>query len=406
MSFLTAIKASASPFHVQLILSSHVSSCRAIPAPKSLFKSLETRITKSTKYQSSWNLLRQLSKNPWKPKRISSLPLSATSQAIHYRAMATHVETSDTNIDLSKPYKSHGYHCTACNYESKMPIFICNACHALDPKGGSTASLNSSLFPSANTTHKTAGAALEDHQHSNFVPKSKKCPHQDSLPCSICDPIVTNSLLSPDEKLKMSSSQHKCDYFDFFSCPHKFNMDDAQLKKLTNRYRELQLVLHPDVHSSKIDTTPADLMDAQQQSAAIADAYRTLRNPYERAIYLLRLHGIDIERLSESQYQNMLGATANENARPNMDQLKAQEQAMLFHVMEVRETLEESSNMDEIKDILISSAAQIDECLHSMESAFEKKDLFDARHRTVLLNYLSKIQQEAELKLESLQEKA
>lgn len=280
-----------------------------------------------------------------------------------------------------------------------MPIFICNSCHALDPKGGITES--NTPAPPCNT-HHSAGEALAK-ERTNIYSKAKKCPHHDTLPCDICDPVVSNACLSPAEKLKAKSMGHTCDYFEFFACPHKFDMDDAQLKQLTNRYRELQKALHPDVYSAKKDTTAEDLLDVQQQSAALADVYRTLRNPYQRAIYLLHLHGIDIERLSESQYNNMLGATENKMDRPNLEQLKAQEQSMLFYVMEVRETLEESSDTSEIQDIITSASAQINECLRAMELAFEKRDLFDARHRTVLLNYLTKIQQEAEAKLELLE---
>jgi molecular chaperone HscB len=270
----------------------------------------------------------------------------------------------------------------------------------MDPKGGG---FNTDIFSNNVTStpreNLTAREALERHQANPNKTASKKCPHNASLPCSLCDPVAANAQLIKEGKTY--KPEHSCDYFDLFSCPHKFNMDDAQLKALTNRYRDYQRVLHPDVYSAKTDTTDADLKDVQQQSAAIAAAYRTLRNPYQRAIYLLSLNGIDIERLSETQYRNMAGGSSV--AKPNLDDLRAQEQAMLLHVMEVRETLEESEELEEIKDILTASSSQITECLHAMEIAFERRDLFEARHRTVLLNYLSKIQQEAENKLESLQ---
>jgi molecular chaperone HscB len=349
--------------------------------------------------QNLWNRANGILKNSWKPGNTSHFSRSVRDQRIPHRSVATHVETNVSTEGDTDLYNAPGYHCTACNYTSKMPIFICNSCHALDPQGGSMGSNGASEAPEL---HYTAGEALGRHQ-ANFVPKSKKCTHQESLPCDVCDPVASNAHLAPADKLKAPSAEHKCDYFQFFACPHKFNMDDAQLKQMTNRYRELQRVLHPDVYSAKSDTTAADILDVQQQSAALSDVYRTLRNPYQRAIYLLRLHGIDIERLSETQYRNMLGATDEKISHLNLDQLKAQEQAMLFHVMEVRETLEESNDTAEIKDILTSASSQITECLKAMELAFEKRDLFDARHRTILLNYLSKIQQEAETKLEALE---
>lgn len=286
------------------------------------------------------------------------------------------------------------FHCAKCDYESKMPIFICNSCHSMDPKGGIDETSTSPI----QFTQNAMSAKSPETQNSIFAP-TKRCPHQTSLPCKICNPFLEDSVANTD--VAKNTVDHSAqDFFDFFSCPHKFNMDDSQLKRLTNRYREMQKVLHPDVHSAKEETTAAELQDVQQQSAAISDAYRTLRNPYQRALYLLSLHGVDIERMSEVQYKNM--AEASGSNAPKMEELQKQEQAMLFHVMEVRETLDESSDELEIKDIITSSKRQIDDCLHAMERAFEKKDLFDARHRTVLLNYLSKIQQEAENKLEAL----
>ena len=316
------------------------------------------------------------------------------------RRVATHVEATPSKVDDKTPFKSTSFHCATCDYESKMPIFICNACNSMDPHGGTH---NADFFANSTTSlgreNLTAKEALGRQQANPRAQASKKCPHNKSLPCSICDPVAANA------QMKMETSkvkpEHRCDYFDLFSCPHKFNMDDAQLKALTTRYRDYQRVLHPDVYYAKADTTDAEMKGVEQQSAAIAAAYRTLRNPYQRAIYLLSLHGIDIERLSETQYKNMAGGSSV--SKPNLDDLRAQEQAMLLHVMEVRETLEESDDRTEINDILSSSSSQINECLHAMEIAFERRDLFEARHRTVLLNYLSKIQQEAENKLEALQ---
>lgn len=300
----------------------------------------------------------------------------------------------------SEPLKAHAYHCATCNYQSKMPIFVCNACHAMDPKGGTVPPGQAS---SACSVHeegkKTAGQARGELQFEK-IGKMKKCTLHGSLPCHLCDPVAANAHIDLSHTAKKPSPDHACDYFDFFECPHKFNMDEGQLKQLTNRYRELQRVLHPDVYSGQDGTTAADIKVVQAQSAAIADAYRTLRNPYQRALHLLGLHGIDIDKLSEAKYDNIAGATGGQ--KPDFGALKRQEQAMLFQVMEVRETLDDSDDVDEVKDILRSAASQIEECLHAMEIAFEKKDLFDARHRTVLLNYLSKIQQEAENKLESM----
>ena len=333
-------------------------------------------------------------------RRISSISGVYGSSLASKRLVATNVETYRLGEEIPLPSNHEQYHCGHCNYTSKMPIFICNACHSLDPKGGEHDPLAHVHAHPSHGKAKSAGEALEELQTNLLA----KCQKHDALPCPVCEPFATQV---NDANGDTPHTPRTCDYFDFFSCPHKFNMDAAQMKHLTNRYRELQRVLHPDVYSAKDGTTDADLHAVQQQSAALADAYRTLRNPYQRAIYLLGLHGIDVNKLNESQYEHMLDGSASATSnhaifRPNLAQLKAQEQAMLMHVMEVRETLDESEDKEEVKDILVAASAQVEQCLRAMEAAFEKKDLFDARHRTVLLNYLSKIQQEAEGKLEGL----
>ena len=84
------------------------------------------------------------------------------------------------------------------------------------------------------------------------------------------------------------------------------------------------------------------------------------------------------------------------------ESLKQKEQKMLFEIMETREALEEAEEEHAIREILESSALEINECLRQMEISFERRDLFEARHQTIRLNYLSKIQAEAEAKLERL----
>lgn len=337
----------------------------------------------------------------WSRHRTLTLAAPLHAHVSAYRYNATHTQSRALEQDELEQIRANAYHCPTCNYESKMPIYICNACHAMDPRGGSAPmDLPSSVLHTITSQlggKKSASKAMGEQRFSPSIKSHRRCADHGALPCHLCDPVAANAC----SNIKSAPApEHACDFFQFFECPHKFNMNETQLKQLTTRYRELQRVLHPDVYTAQEGTTAADIKEVQQQSAAIADAYRTLRNPYQRALYLLGLHGIDVERLSEAQYENISVATGGE--KPDLEALQQQEQAMLFHVMEVRETLEESEDIEEITDILTTASQQIEECLHAMESAFEKMDLFDARHRTVLLNYLSKIQQEAENKLESL----
>lgn len=78
------------------------------------------------------------------------------------------------------------------------------------------------------------------------------------------------------------------DYFEAFGIERKLSLDP---KDLETRFYALSRKLHPDMHSRK---TPAERLQAEESTALLNDAYRTLRDPVARAEYLLKLEGFDI----------------------------------------------------------------------------------------------------------------
>jgi molecular chaperone HscB len=78
------------------------------------------------------------------------------------------------------------------------------------------------------------------------------------------------------------------DYFEFFDLPHNLAID---LKDLEKRFYALSRELHPDRFVRK---PAAERERALEDSATLNDAYRTLRDPIARALYLLKLEGFDI----------------------------------------------------------------------------------------------------------------
>ena len=76
-------------------------------------------------------------------------------------------------------------------------------------------------------------------------------------------------------------------HFQLFGLPATFAIDaDA----LDAAYRALQGEVHPDRHAGGSD---ADRRIAMQSSTRVNEAYRALKDPVERARYLLSLRGID-----------------------------------------------------------------------------------------------------------------
>jgi molecular chaperone HscB len=106
-------------------------------------------------------------------------------------------------------------------------------------------------------------------------------------------------------------------HFDVFGLPRAWALD---LPALERRYRELSLQLHPDRFAQ------ADARERRislEQTTALNEAYKTLKDPARRAFYLLKLHGVDLDRDDASAQKNM-----------PMD--------FLEEVMELREALDEA----------------------------------------------------------------
>jgi molecular chaperone HscB len=76
------------------------------------------------------------------------------------------------------------------------------------------------------------------------------------------------------------------DYFSFFGLEPKLKLDGARLQR---RFYELSRQYHPD----RFATQSADLRrEAEEKTALLNDAFRTLKDPVERAEYVLDRHSL------------------------------------------------------------------------------------------------------------------
>ena len=78
------------------------------------------------------------------------------------------------------------------------------------------------------------------------------------------------------------------DHFALFGLPRRYSIDLSELERL---YREVQTRVHPDKH---VNLSDAERRLAMQWSTQANEAYQTLRQPLQRARYMLRLAGIDV----------------------------------------------------------------------------------------------------------------
>ncbi len=77
-------------------------------------------------------------------------------------------------------------------------------------------------------------------------------------------------------------------HFELFGLAPAYSLDVAALERA---YIEIQQKVHPDRHASGGD---AERRAAMQWTTRANEAYRTLKDPLERAKYLLELNGVDV----------------------------------------------------------------------------------------------------------------
>ncbi len=117
------------------------------------------------------------------------------------------------------------------------------------------------------------------------------------------------------------------DHFDLFDMPRQFAVD---IDVLAQRYRTIQSQVHPDRFASSGE---AQKRIAMQWATRANEGFQTLRDPLARALYLLKLRGID--------------ASSERNT--------AIAPAFLMQQMEWRETIDDAaaaSNVDALDGVL------------------------------------------------------
>jgi molecular chaperone HscB len=84
------------------------------------------------------------------------------------------------------------------------------------------------------------------------------------------------------------------DFFSLFTLPARFQIDSTALEQ---SYRALQAQVHPDKFAH---LTEAEKRLSIQWATRVNEGYQTLRNPLNRARYLLSLHSVDTQEESNT----------------------------------------------------------------------------------------------------------
>jgi molecular chaperone HscB len=135
-------------------------------------------------------------------------------------------------------------------------------------------------------------------------------------------------------------------HFNMFELPPSYDVDIPQLER---RFRELSLQLHPD-RFAQADARERRL--SLEQTTALNEAYKALKDPARRAFYLLKLHGVDLDREDSGTQKDMPAEFLEEilelreeleGAIKNRDLTRAQAMAVDVTARQ-REALTEAAN--------------------------------------------------------------
>ncbi|RVW89761.1 Iron-sulfur cluster co-chaperone protein HscB, mitochondrial [Vitis vinifera] len=107
----------------------------------------------------------------------------------------------------------------------------------------------------------------------------------------------TTPFLACDSCRSVQPVDPSVDYFQIFGLnlllklyrEKKYELEDNNLE---GKYKDWQKKLHPDLVHSKSEE---EKEYAAEQSARVIDAYQTLSKPLARAIYILKLEGVDFD---------------------------------------------------------------------------------------------------------------
>ena len=123
---------------------------------------------------------------------------------------------------------------------------------------------------------------LMDNQQSPPHPDTRRQLQMARSMCWHCQSEVTGEYFC-DRCVKVQPVSKDTDYFTCFGVPRRLLLDP---KKLEAKFYELSRTFHPDFYQTK----SADEQTISLSNAAVLNtAYRTLRDPIQRAEYLLAL---------------------------------------------------------------------------------------------------------------------
>jgi molecular chaperone HscB len=165
------------------------------------------------------------------------------------------------------------------------------------------------------------------------------------------------------------------DHFARLGLPAALDLEPASLDRA---YFALQRQWHPDRFANR----PADeRARASAEAAGLNDAYRTLKDPLSRAVYLAERRGV---------------------ALPG-DGKTIDDPDLLMEAMEAREALHEAENVEAIDRLATKARDDMKSSLGELGSLFLRDDKPAIRKALLRLRYLDKFAEEARARRTNLE---
>jgi molecular chaperone HscB len=157
------------------------------------------------------------------------------------------------------------------------------------------------------------------------------------------------------------------DHFARLGLPAALELEPATLDRA---YFALQRQWHPDRFVAK---PPKERARASAEAAALNDAYRTLKDPLSRAVYLAALNGVELPG----------------------DGKTVDDPELLMEAMDAREELQDATSVAEVDALARFAREDLEKGLADLASLFLANDKAAIRKALLRLRYLDKFAEEA-----------
>ena len=153
---------------------------------------------------------------------------------------------------------------------------------------------------------------------------------------------------------------------------------DLELAQLDRAYFSRQRQWHPDRF---VGRPPDERARASIEAAALNDAYRTLKDPVDRAVYLATLKGVELPG----------------------DGKTIDDPDLLMEAMEAREALHEAATVEEVDSLAGEARKDTKAALVGLASLLLQDDKPAIRKTLLRLRYLDKFAEEARARRMNIQ---